>query len=122
MQICDLTDPETPDSLGFYSTSADIKDLYVEGEYAYLTLEDDTIEVVNIAIPSTPLLAASYDLLDRPGNLGVRDEHIYLCDNRSFKLLRFLPSSSLRKAIPRWVPSSRQSRLRRSETFGPSLR
>jgi len=122
MQVYDITNPEMPESLGFYSVTANVKDLHVEAEYAYLTLEDDRIEVIDVSFLSTPLLAASYDLLDRPGNLRVRDEHIYLCDNRSFKLLRFLPSSSLRKAIPRWVPSSRQSRLRRSETFGPSLR
>jgi hypothetical protein len=101
MQVCGITDPETPESLGFYLTSADIKDLYVEADCAYLTLEDDRIEVVNIAIPSIPLLAASYDLLDRPGNLMVREEHIYLCDNRSFKLLRFLPPPALRKASAR---------------------
>ena len=101
MQVCGITDPETPESLGFYLTSGDIKDLYAEGEYAYLTLEDEKIEVVNIAIPSTPLLAASYGSLERPGNLMVSDEHIYLCDNRSFKLLRFFPPPSLRKASAR---------------------
>jgi hypothetical protein len=101
MQIYDLTDPETPESLGFYSTSADIKDLYAEGDYAYLTLEDDRIEVVDIFTPSSPLLAASYDMLDRPGNLRVKDQQIYLCDNRSFKLLRFFPPPRLRKASPR---------------------
>ena len=101
MQICDLTDPETPDSLGSYTTSANIKDLSVEGGYAYLTLEDDRIEVVDVSAPSSPLLTASYDMLDRPGNLIVIDQQIYLCDNRSFKLLEFFPPFRLRKASPR---------------------
>jgi hypothetical protein len=101
MQIYALADPETPESLGFYSTSVDIKDLYVEAEYAYLTLESNRMEVVNVSDPSTPLLTASHDLLDRPGNLMVKDRHIFLCDNRSFKLLRFLPPSPLREAKAR---------------------
>jgi hypothetical protein len=101
MQICDLTDPETPDSLGFYSSTADIKDLYVEGDYAYLSLDDDRIEVVDIFTASSPLLTASYAMPDRPGNLIVVDQHIYLCDNRSFKLLRFFPPAQMRKARAR---------------------
>ncbi|UCB53232.1 MAG: beta-propeller domain-containing protein [Candidatus Zixiibacteriota bacterium] len=101
MQICHLTNPETPESLGFYSTSADIKDLFVEGDYTCLTLQDNRIEVVDVSTPSTPLLAAAYDMLDRPGNLMVRDQHIYLCDNRSFKLFRFFPPSPLGKASAR---------------------
>lgn len=101
LQIFDLTNPETPESLGFHSTSADIEDQFVEGEYVYLTLEDDRMEVVDVSAPSTPLLAASYELLDRPGNLMVKDQHIYLCDNRSFKLLRFFPPAHMRKASSR---------------------
>ena len=101
MQIYDLADPETPESLGFHSASADIKDLYVEADYAYLTLADDRIEVVDVSGPPTPLLAASYGLLDRPGNLMVRDKHVHLCDNRSFKLLRFFPPAQMRKATAR---------------------
>ncbi|MGB7062685.1 MAG: hypothetical protein WBF13_10110 [Candidatus Zixiibacteriota bacterium] len=101
MQVCGITNPEMPESLGFYSVAANVKDLYVEADYAYLTLADDRIEVVDVSTPSTPFLAASYGSLDRPGNLRVTNEHIYLCDNRSFKLMRFLPPSSLRKANAR---------------------
>jgi|GEM_PF-1691548 len=101
MQICDLTDPETPDSLGFYSTTANINDLCVEGDYACLTLEDEEMEVIDVSTPSSPLLTGGYSMLDSPGNLMVVDQHIYLCDNRSFKLLRFLPPFGLRKASPR---------------------
>jgi hypothetical protein len=92
MQICDITDPETPDSLGVYSTTKGIEDLHVEDHYAYLSMEDHTVEVIDIASPSSPSLAATYDTLDNPGSLTVSDQKIYLCDGRSFKILSFLPS------------------------------
>jgi hypothetical protein len=89
MKIYDLTDPETPTFQKLYPTTEGIEDIYVEGRYAYLSREGDRVEVVDIS--SSPLLMATYDLLDNPGNLIVKDEHIYLCDTRSFKILKFKP-------------------------------
>ena len=103
MEIYDITHPETPMFQSFYSTSEEIKDLYLEDHYAYLTMENHKIEVIDISSPSTPVLVASYDLLDNPGSLTVKNEHIYLCDHRSFKVLRFLP--------PPWLPKASAKKM-----------
>jgi len=103
MEIYDITDPETPGFQSFYPTSEEIKDLYVEDPYAYLTMANHKIEVIDISSPSDPVLVVSYHLLDNPGSLTVKNEHIYLCDGRSFKILRFLP--------PPWLPKASAKKM-----------
>jgi hypothetical protein len=101
MEIYDLTDPETPLFLGSYSFPGDIQDLFCEGDLAYLTEENHIIEVVDISDPQSPVPAASYDLLDNPGNLVMKDRDIFLCDHRSFKILRFPLSSEIPPPYPK---------------------
>ncbi len=98
VEIFSISDPAAPDSIGIYSTGKVIEDLYAENQYAYLSTSDHTVEVIELSSPSSPSLAASYGVLDGPGNLTVRDGSIYLCDRRSFKILKFLSSAKPPKA------------------------
>ncbi len=100
MEIYDFTDVETPLFLGLYLTLQEIKDLYIEDVYAYLTMGNHRIEVIDVSSSSSPHLVTSYSLLDSPGNLAVKDDHIYLCDGRSFKIMKFLPPAWLPRAHP----------------------
>jgi hypothetical protein len=93
VEICDLSNPQAPESLGVYSIGQEIRDIFVEDDYAYIGLDDHTVQAVDISVPSDPILAASYGLLDNPGSLKVYDRDVYLCDNRSFKILRFVPDA-----------------------------
>jgi hypothetical protein len=93
MQIYGITDPENPDSQSVYPASGEIEDLYVEDGYAYLSMANGGIQVVDVS--SSPFHVAAYDLLDDPGTLVIEDQRIYLCDYRSFKILRFLPAGRL---------------------------
>lgn len=110
MKIYDLTDPETPAFQKLYPTTERIEDLYVEGQYAYLSMEDNRVEVVDIS--SSPLLMATYDLLDNPGNLIVKDDCIYLCDSRSFKILQFTPLSGKPGVKPEKIQELKNSQFK----------
>jgi hypothetical protein len=87
--------------LGLYAAPGVIKDLYCEADLAYLTEDNHRIEVVDISVPQSPVPAASYDLLDNPGNLMVMDRDIFLCDHRSFKILRFSLATELPPLYPK---------------------
>ena len=102
LEIYDISHPQAPESLGFYSVSEEIEDLYIEYPYAYLSMDNEKVQVVDIS-SSPPLLVASYNLLDRPGSLVADEKHVYLCDHRSFKILRFLPS--------RWLPKAKAKKI-----------
>ncbi len=93
--ICDLSVEEMPESLGTYSASQQIEDIHVEGYYAYLSVENQGVEVIDISSPSAPFFVAGYSGVDNPGSLTAKDELIYLCDGRSFKILRFSTTSSI---------------------------
>ena len=110
VEICDLSDPEAPESLGVYSTVQTIEDICVEDEYAYLSLHHQRIEVVDISEPSDPTLVTDYGSLDNPGGLTVNGRNVYLCDGRSFKILRFLPSPR-----PSRVRANQLDRIKRTQ-------
>jgi hypothetical protein len=84
-----------PESLGTYSITQQIEDIYVEGLYAYLSVENQGVEVIDISSPSSPFFVADYSGVYSPGSLATKDEFIYLCDGRSFKILRFFTASSI---------------------------
>jgi hypothetical protein len=107
MKIFDLTDPEMPTLQKLYPTTQEIEDLYVEDQYAYLSTEDDRLEIVDVS--SSPLLVDTYDDLDNPGDLLVKDEHLYLCDTRSFKILQFIPLSDRPEVRPERIQSVKTS-------------
>jgi hypothetical protein len=79
----------------------------VEDQYAYLSTEDDRLEIVDVS--SSPLLVDTYDDLDNPGDLLVKDEHLYLCDTRSFKILQFIPLSDRPEVRPERIQSVKTS-------------
>ncbi len=114
VKICGLSDPPAPESLGFYPTGKKIKDIFVEGDYAYLSLDDQSVEAVDISVPSDPVLAADYGSLDKPGSLNLRDRNVYLCDNRSFKILKFVPDA---KAVR--FKAEQLNRMRRRPKVSP---
>ncbi len=114
VEICGLSDPQAPESLGVYFSGPEIRDVFVEGDYAYLSLDDHTVQAVDISVPSDPILAADYGSLDNPGSLNVRDRDVYLCDNRSFKIIRFAPDAK----DPRFK-AKQPDRIRRRQTGFP---
>jgi len=91
LEIYDITDPIQPSFVGCYFSEEGIEDIYVENRYAYLTTYTNCVRVIDLSIPSFPSLVGTYHSRDNPGKLMVKEEHIYLCDNRSFKILKFNP-------------------------------
>ncbi len=91
LEIYNITDPTAPSFLGCYFTDEGIEDVYAENQYAYFSTTTDCVRVIDLNSPSSSLLVGTYHSRDNPGKLVVKEERIYLCDGRSFKILEFDP-------------------------------
>jgi Tfp pilus assembly protein PilV len=70
--IINATDPENPQYIAGIEIGAQVNDIYVKGDYAYLATADSARELIilDIANPSAPVLFAVYNLLPDQTNWG----------------------------------------------------
>lgn len=62
-QVLSLADPSNPAYVGGYGTSISMQDVYVSGNYAYVTTSTNNAEllVLNVSVPALPQLTTSMD-------------------------------------------------------------
>jgi len=81
--ILDINDPANPQKLGGFTAGMGqfIWDVFVEGKYAY-AVESHHLLVVDVSIPSAPVLVGSYlsNLLSDPEKVVVSGGYAYLSD------------------------------------------
>ncbi|SEO80588.1 LVIVD repeat-containing protein [Halogranum amylolyticum] len=70
--LVDVSDPTTPEELGFYDAGHGIHNNFLDGEYAYLTVNESSdypfsearTEVVDVSDPTAPVKVGEYRLRD----------------------------------------------------------
>ncbi len=81
LEIIDISDPSNPHLLNSYRTAATVKDIYLEGNYAYLLVDGipENIEILDISNPSNPVQAGIFNLSSvySPLKLVVEDTIVY---------------------------------------------
>jgi hypothetical protein len=88
MHIVSVEDPDNPQHLSTFWHTTACDPVYIDGDYAYVTLRDGTecegfanqLDVVNIEDLFNPRLVRTFPM-HHPIGLSVRDQHLYLCDD-----------------------------------------
>ena len=88
MHIVNVQDPDNPEYLSTFWHTTACDPVYIDGDYAYVTLRDGTecegfanqLDVVNIENLFNPRLVKTFPM-HHPIGLSVRDSHLYLCDD-----------------------------------------
>jgi len=88
MHIVSVEDPDNPQHLSTFWHTTACDPVYIDGDYAYVTLRDGTecegfanqLDVVSIKDLFNPRLVNSFPM-HHPIGLSVRNDHLYLCDD-----------------------------------------
>ena len=94
--VVDISDPTDPDNIATltdnFNTNFDgATDLFVQGDYAYVTSDaDDALTVIDISDPTDPTFVADIhdiagtDLLDEPESVFVQGNYAYVATSNNF--------------------------------------
>ncbi len=76
--IIDISDPVSPELVGSYETS--VTDVYVSGNYAYLTEDWEGLHILDISDVANPFLTSTYEMNGYVYNNFVIQDYAYVCD------------------------------------------
>lgn len=80
LSIVDVSNPDTPVSIGSYNTSGTAQGVYVSGTYAYIADGTAGLQVIDISTPSAPTLVGTYATNDSTHDVYVSGKYAYLAD------------------------------------------
>jgi|GEM_PF-2392864 len=92
LDIVSLAIPSAPVQLGNYNTTNSFfTGVQVDGNNAYLANRDDGVQIVDVSIPATPSSITFFNTEGQANNLIFRNSFIYVADQSSLTLLRYVP-------------------------------
>jgi hypothetical protein len=85
--IIDVSDKENPSKVGYFSPAyralGEVLDIYVMGEYAYITTYNRTFEIIDISNKEHPYRVSSYDVIGSASSVYVAGDYAYITSNLS---------------------------------------
>jgi hypothetical protein len=87
LSIVNIVNPTSPFLAGTMDLPEAASDVYVTGNYAYVTCGLSGLKVIQISKPASPTLAASYDTSGPAKQVNVNYNLIYVANGESGKLL-----------------------------------
>lgn len=92
MYIFSLDNPSIPVFEGEFSHTVSCDPVVVQGDYAYVSLRlfgcnqaviDDVVEILDVSNINNPVLISSFFEVETPYGLGIKDDVLYLCQNKN---------------------------------------
>ncbi len=97
LYIFSLSDPSNPQFEGQFSHQVACDPVVVQEQYAYVSLRlasgcnqvvmNDVIDILDVSDINNPILISSYFGVENPYGLGIKDNVLYVCQNRNGLLL-----------------------------------
>ncbi len=81
-RIVNIANPGAPFEVGYLSLFDDANSLFLLDNYAYVACDNDGLRIIDISVPSTPVIIGSYDTGDAT-DLFVEDTLAYIADGSS---------------------------------------
>jgi len=78
LAIVDVSNSVNPVLIGRCETPLYARRLYIEGEYAYVTVETYGIEIIDISDPYHPVAVSNYHTRDATGDVFVQDNYAFV--------------------------------------------
>jgi len=80
-RIIDVSNPSVPQLTGSCSLPGSYGDIFISGDYAYLTSVDKGVQIINISTLSSPFVEGSYQTTGEAGGVCVKDNYAYIADD-----------------------------------------
>jgi PGF-pre-PGF domain-containing protein len=81
--ILNVSDPISPKLVGIHKTTSNVKDVTIEGDYAYVANGDNGLLILNVSDPSSPYIAEIYDTAGYAWNVAVSGNDVYIDDGNN---------------------------------------
>ena len=79
LHILDVTDPSTPNEVGFYPTVSAV-DVEVREGYAFIATDSLGLFLIDVSDPVVPVAASYFSSIGRPQDVEVNGNYVYLAD------------------------------------------
>lgn len=96
LYIYSLDDPTNPQFESIFQHEVSCDPVVVQDQYAYVSLRllgcnqrvlDDVVEILDVSNINNPVLISSFSGVQTPYGLGIKDDVLYLCQNKNGLLL-----------------------------------
>jgi hypothetical protein len=82
LQIFDISDPPNPVLVSYYSAPGMCEDVFIMGDYAFISIPYYGLHMVDISDPESPLLVTEYSELGHLMEIYADENYIYLTKSR----------------------------------------
>ncbi len=80
LKIIDISNPLNPMEEGSYFSWNEVKDIFVEGDHAYLAIGTDGLKIIDVSNPSNPQEISHYSVADEASGVFVSHPYAYIAD------------------------------------------
>ncbi len=87
LYVLNVANLASPSQVGSINLPEAASDVYVSGNYAYVTCGLSGLKLIDISKPASPTLAASYDASGPARQVNVKNNYIYVANGETGKLL-----------------------------------
>ena len=92
LEIVDISNPASPSQLGNFNTfNSFFTGVDVDGNIAYVANRDDGVQILDVTVPAAPFSITFFNTEGQANNLVFRNSFIYVADQSSLTLLRYVP-------------------------------
>ena len=92
LDVVNISIPSSPVFLGRYTTfNSFFTGVDVEGNTTYMANLDDGVQILDVTVPATPSSITFFNTEGQANNLVFRNSFIYVADQSSLTLLRYVP-------------------------------
>ena len=90
LDVCDVSNPSSPNTVGTCYPPKDPKDVVVEGNFAFVVGDDSGLCIIDVSEPENPYLYSSCDIPGRVNDMSFADDNlVYLTDWKGLRAIDF---------------------------------
>lgn len=104
-RIIDVSNPSVPQLTGSCGLPGSYGDIFIKGDYAYLTSVGKGLQIINISVLSSPVIEGSYQTTGEAGGVYVKDNYAYIADESEGLIILDISTPSAPKLMGIYNPA-----------------
>jgi len=104
-RIINVSNPPVPQLTGSCSLPGSYGDIFIKGDYAYLTSVDKGVQIIDISTLSSPFIEVSFQTTGEAGGVYVKDNYAYIADASEGLIILDISTPSAPQLIGAYNPA-----------------
>jgi hypothetical protein len=105
LRIIDVSTPSVPQLTGSCGLPGTYGDVFINGDYAYVTCVDNGLQIINISTLSSPVIEGSYQTTGEAGGVYVKDNYAYIADESEGLIILDISTPSVPQRVGIYNPT-----------------